>query len=291
MQSSFRSFLTCLFLIIEHVTLGATLVSPREFTDVFAPDGTLVPFQVLPSRYQQVYRSSEFGDFGGKGMWISQIAFRKYFPIEVSARAIMEFRLTTTFKAPDELELALDKNVGANVARVWGPALRMLTQTSEPSCASVKCFQYDFPLDTPFYYEPAKGHLLMEVYNYEFQGDPFNELAQANMSCAEGDGSSKAQALLSEPATAQTNSCALVTRFSFAPYAPTFVRGSSKLLGDGAFEIQLTGVRDHSIIFERSADFTSWQPVSTNQVERQDITLRDPTPDRVRSFYRVVVPD
>ncbi len=142
------------------------LVVPNALSTTQGDTGNLFPlFSAQPIRYQQVFKSSEFSRLNPGGGLINRIAFRGHGPGIPFAGAIpqLQVNLSTTSKAPDELSSTFASNVGSDDTQVFSGALATaVSYDGDPTD-----FEIVISFNTPFYYDPAKGNLLLDVRNVE----------------------------------------------------------------------------------------------------------------------------
>jgi Phosphoesterase family/Dockerin type I domain len=140
------------------------VVAPNEWSTVQADTGNLFPFfSSQPIRYQQVFDASQFTRFATGGELISSIAFRGHGPgIPFTATMPqLQVNLSTTSKSPDGLSSTFADNVGADATQVFsGPLQTAVTSTGGPTS-----FEVVIHFTTPFFYDPAKGNLLLDITN------------------------------------------------------------------------------------------------------------------------------
>jgi hypothetical protein len=114
-------------------------------------------------RYQQVYAASEFLSSG----WITQLAFRPDgvtgFAFASTISNIM-IDFSTTSHAPDSLSTTFANNIGLDDTTVFNGALHLASADTGPA-GGPKDFDIIIALNTPFFYNPAAGNLLLDVRN------------------------------------------------------------------------------------------------------------------------------
>lgn len=290
-----RFVFSLLFLLTSYQQgISGSLVSLPKYLNSLAPNFEGTPFAASqPVRYQQMYSSNDFAVFEHTGMWLTQIAYRLRFPDSILSGLSehMEFFLSISHSPPEGLAQNLDRNVGIRQTQVWGPAVRKFDETQEPfQTNALTRFSFDFDFDVPFFYDPQEGNLLVEIHTRDSVNLTMGRIV-ADSSC-EIDSSSRAASFLAHPNDPVLfDSCALVTRFKFASFAPMLIRGTTTFTKDGQLRMQMTGVRDHVVTLERSVDFINWQSVATNYVETPPFTITDSNPDPKGGFYRIAVPE
>ena len=145
---------------------GGPLVAPNEWSTALGDAGNLFPlFSSKPMRYQQVFDASQFSRLNPGGGVINRIAFRGHGPGTpfTGTVAQLQINLSTTSKTPDGLSSIFGENVGPNDAQVFsGPFQTAVTFTGDPTN-----FEVVINFTTPFYYDPTKGNLLLDVRNLQ----------------------------------------------------------------------------------------------------------------------------
>lgn len=145
------------------VFLGPLIV-PNQWAGAQGDTGNLFPlFSPQPIRYQQVFDSGQFSRLQAGGGLINRIAFRGHgpgTPFTASAPQL-QVNLSTTNKTPDGLSSVFTENVGGDDTQVYsGPFSTAVTFNGDPGN-----FEVVISFTTPFYYDPAKGNLLLDVRN------------------------------------------------------------------------------------------------------------------------------
>jgi hypothetical protein len=144
--------------------VNGPLVVPNEWSTAQGDFGNLFPlFSANPIRYQQVFDAGQFARLNSGGGLINRIAFRGHGPGVpfTGTVAQLQVNLSTTSKAPDGLSSTFADNVGADDAQVFsGPFQAAVTFTGDPTN-----FEVAINFTTPFFYDPTKGNLLLDVRN------------------------------------------------------------------------------------------------------------------------------
>jgi hypothetical protein len=205
-------------LFLALFTTGAALA---QSSFIYAPAGsqtvegnssTMDPFTSSSFRFQQVYSASLFGP----GPWlISQIAFRidggstNQVDMFFSGSSLT---LSTTARAPDALSPVFADNRGldAVTVRTGGAGFGGLP----PSPGSTAPFSSTFSFQTPFYYTPAQGNLLIEFAGVA--GDAALPGAMDAQSTA-GDSVSWVYALNNLASSGTPSTLGLITRLQVSP--------------------------------------------------------------------------
>src|SRR6202011_1478767 len=118
-----------------------------------------------PIRYQQVFDASQFSRLSPGGGLINRIAFRGHGPGVpfTGTVAQLQINLSTTSKSPDGLSSTFAQNVGADDTQVFsGPFQTAITFNGDPGN-----FEVVVNFTTPFFYNPSKGNLLLDIRNTE----------------------------------------------------------------------------------------------------------------------------
>lgn len=118
-------------------------------------------FGTFTARIQQVYSAFEFASLSAPIARIDAVSFRldaASLQTFIGARTFSMF-LSTTMRSPENLSTVFDDNTGSDVALVFGrPILFRTTGSGEP-----RPFEVRIPLTSPFYYEPEKGNLCLDM--------------------------------------------------------------------------------------------------------------------------------
>jgi len=144
---------------------GGTITTPGSARTVEGNSDNLYPFNGEPIRYQQVIAASEFT--GGAG-WITQLVLR---PDGASGAAFSEtltnvrINLSTTTRPYNSLSKDFSQNTGPDEKTVLDGALALSSAFSGPD-GGPKDFDIVITFQTPFWYDPAAGNLLLDVRNF-----------------------------------------------------------------------------------------------------------------------------
>jgi hypothetical protein len=123
-------------------------------------------------RYQQVFSATQFGDFPSGGSLITAIAFR---PDAVFASPFnqehpsVQIDLSTTAKGPGALSGTFSENVGVDNVTVYDRGPLTISSSFAGPANGPKVFDITIPLATPFFYDPAKGNLLLDIRRFSDQ--------------------------------------------------------------------------------------------------------------------------
>jgi phosphatidylinositol-3-phosphatase len=217
------------------------LVVPNEWSTAQGDAGNLFPlFSSQPIRYQQVFDAAQFSRLNPGGGLINRIAFRGHGPGTpfTGTVAQLQVNLSTTSKTPDGLSSTFAENVGADDTQVFsGPFQTAVTFTGDPTN-----FEVVINFTTPFYYDPAKGNLLLEVRNTQGGSEVPPNDQELDGTSATGDSLSRVYNYgdVSAAAAGQTggvdqmDSYGLITRFNTISAASRKTHGTA-----GTFDVPL----------------------------------------------------
>lgn len=145
---------------------------PNNLATIEAGNNNAFPFDIAASslssqRYQQVYSAGQFAAVPGGG-YITQIIFRpdtgSHGSAFSSTLGSMTIQLSTTTAGPDGLNTTFANNIGTNAVTVYYGSLPLNSACTGPANGP-KDFDIAINLKTPFFYNPAQGNLLMDVWN------------------------------------------------------------------------------------------------------------------------------
>jgi hypothetical protein len=199
------------------------IVVPNSLANVGGSNNNNYPFNnsFASQRYQQVYAASEFSMISGPHDLV-EIRLR---PNQTSSftpwtsQITLDMRFSTTSRAPDQLSLNFDENVGLDETVVYSGQATLSTNQTGPSAGGAAMeFDIIITLQNPFPYDPAMGHLLMEVRR---EGATTGRALDAHT--ATGDGVSRlftGSTGNSSSPSGSVSSLGLVTMFVFQPAGP-----------------------------------------------------------------------
>jgi hypothetical protein len=170
--------------------------------------------------------------------------------------------LSTTLKGADSLSAVFAENIGGDETVVFGPRNYIPPGSARPmgSCPNPEPFGtgQEMDLDSPFFYDPARGNLLMDLRHlgnsWMFPTDPPLDSHKLDAQTILGDSVSRVAAFSVTTNMAEVvDTTGLVVQFQFDPipslsvrfetntlvvtfplYPTAFVLQSSDLLGPGA---------------------------------------------------------
>jgi len=204
---------------------GVDLVVPNDAENQEGNDASVVPFVIAvggTERYQQVYEASQFSAVKAGGSFVTEIYFRPdcYYGTGGSLTTNLLVNFSTTSKMPDQLSSVFAENVGQDDTRVFGPGKLIAGGEGGPTNNCPRgLFTGDslnrILLDTPFFYNPARGNLLLDArvsgVNQNFPGG--GQLDAVNVP---SDSVSRVYAYPVESTVAnQMDTIGLVTGFGF----------------------------------------------------------------------------
>ena len=150
--------------IFTQSIFGGPLVVPNKWSTAQGDAGNLLPvFSAQPIRYQQVFDTSQFSRLNPGGGLINRMAFRGHGPGVpfTGTVAQLQVNLSTTSKTPDGLSSTFAENVGSDDTQVFSGSL----PTAVTFTGDATNFEVVVNFTTPFFYNPAKGNLLLDVRN------------------------------------------------------------------------------------------------------------------------------
>jgi phosphatidylinositol-3-phosphatase len=221
--------------------IAGPLVVPNEWSSAFGDAGNLFPlFSPSPMRYQQIFDAAQFSRLNNGGGLINRVAFRGHGPGIPFTGSVpqLQVNLSTTSKTHDGLSSTFADNVGPDDTQVFsGPFQTAVTFTGDPTN-----FEVVINFTTPFFYDPNKGNLLLDIRNLQGAVEvPPNDQELDGTSTA-GDSVSRVYNLGSATATTagqtggvdEKDSYGLITRFNAINVVSRKVHGAA-----GTFDIGL----------------------------------------------------
>jgi hypothetical protein len=148
-------------------TIFANQIVPNGFDTIAGGANDAYPFfsgqeGQSSQRYQQVYNSDQFSNFG-TGQYITELAFR---PVSVingttynDSVPTLQVSLSTTSYAADGLSTVFSTNITGTPQVVYDGAWSVTGNLA----SGVNPFDIVLPLQTPFFYDPNSGNLLLDV--------------------------------------------------------------------------------------------------------------------------------
>lgn len=146
---------------------GISVVVPKEYETTNTFQSSDIPFGLrTPVHYQQVFDASEFTKVPQGGAFITDIYIgngcgggNTAFTTNLVAN------LSTTTKSPDGLSSRFAENVGADSTTVFTPKEYHVEGSLRcgPGFFTKSEFVSPMHLDVPFFYNPSKGNLLLDL--------------------------------------------------------------------------------------------------------------------------------
>jgi hypothetical protein len=266
---------------------AVSIVVPNNLATNEASNNNTFPFDIADSsvssqRYQQVYGSGDFSAIPGGG-YITQILFRPDAGVHGSAftstLSYVFIQLSTTSAGPDGLSTTYANNIGADAATVYSGSLALSSADTGPANGP-KDFDIVINLKTPFFYNPARGNLLMDVWNYDGGSSTYFDAVWTS-----GDAVSRVYTFLGYNATSgSTDSAGLVTKFTIVPPLLSFNPSSTDLMlswttNAAGWHLQTT-----------TNPANGWSNFSGSTQTQGANVIADVSPTNSSQFFRLVYP-
>src|SRR5688572_25016887 len=155
-----------------------SVVSPHQYADSEGPDRTGIWPQA--SRAQGITHRSEFDALPVGGAWLTEIRFRPdgVVPVgEVASFGRVQFSLSVTQVDPLDISFTFADNVTGTPVVVYNAAWSSTVINPDPPGAATRPFDFRFHLETPYFYNPAEGNLLIDSI-FEMPGPALNNYAR-----------------------------------------------------------------------------------------------------------------
>jgi hypothetical protein len=233
--------------------LAGPLVAPNDWSTAQGDAGNLFPlFSSKPMRYQQVFDAGQFSRLNPGGGLINRIAFRGHGPgVPFTANVPqLQVNLSTTSKTPDGLSSTFAENVGPNDTQVFsGPLQTAITFTGDPTN-----FEVTLIFTTPFFYDPTKGNLLLDVRNLQGGTEVPPNDQELDGTSANGDATSRVYNFGDASATGagstggvdEKDSYGLITRFNAINAVSRKVHGAAGTFDAGLPLVGTPGIECRS---------------------------------------------
>ena len=204
-----------------------TIVSPGAYEDIEGPNSSAGDFPEA-ARDQGIAHRSEFDALPVGGAWLTEIRFRPdgLVPVgEVASFGRVQISLSVTQVDPLDISSTFAANITGTPVEVYNAAWSSTVINPDPPGAATRPFDFRFPLETPYFYNPAEGNLLFDNI-FEMPGSGVNGLAridndQSNVFASEKQsiwsGSLGVDSSVSFPATFTT-----INEYVFIPEPSTF---------------------------------------------------------------------
>ncbi|MBI3867461.1 MAG: hypothetical protein HY299_02935 [Verrucomicrobia bacterium] len=182
------------------------------------------------SRYQQIYDASQFSSLPPGGALLSYIEFRSGCgsrnAVIFSNNAAIFLTISTTQKAVDGLSPRFADNLGPDQITVFSNELFLVLGDNGPCDSRPKATDWraHLFLQAPFFYDPHKGNLLLDMRIPKGTLTRQNflvDLMDTEIVSTFGDSMSRMVGAGLNATNAETiDSAGLVTQFHFVPYPP-----------------------------------------------------------------------
>ena len=117
-----------------------------------------------PVRYQQVFAASQFSRVPEGGAYLTYIWFRRNCASSNSWTVTnLQVNLSTTLKEPDQLDPMFSENIGDDEIVAFETKDYFPPPLNGSSCPNTQPFANSMQLDRPFFYDPARGNLLLDM--------------------------------------------------------------------------------------------------------------------------------
>ena len=141
-----------------------SVVSPHQYADSEAPDRSGIWPEA--ARSQGIAHRSEFDALPVGGAWLTEIRFRPdgAVPVgEVASFGRVQFSLSVTQVDPLDISFTFADNITGTPVVVYNAAWSSTVINPDPPGAETRPFDFRFPLETPYFYNPAEGNLLFDA--------------------------------------------------------------------------------------------------------------------------------
>ena len=148
-------------IVIGQVTLAqeVRIVAPAGLE---SSDGSLsVPNEAnLVVRTQELWAASDFGDLPEGGAWLIGYADRLDASATNGATLTQDVTISISTSPRDSIARSYDANIGDDVVQVFSGEVTRQYQVAD---GSTNPFGTPFVFETPFFYDPSKGDLLLDL--------------------------------------------------------------------------------------------------------------------------------
>jgi hypothetical protein len=158
------------------------IVSPGAYEDIEGPNQSL-PNWPEAARHQGIIHRSEFDALPVGGAWLTEIRFRPdgAVPVgEVASFGRVQWSLSVTQVDPLNISSTFANNITGTPVVVYNAAWSSTVTNPNPPGAEIRPFDFRLPLETPYFYNPADGNLLMDII-FEMPGSGVNNLARFDL--------------------------------------------------------------------------------------------------------------
>ena len=158
-----------------------SVVSPHQYADSEGPNRSEGNWPEA-ARSQSITHRSEFDALPVGGAWLTEIRYRPDGAVPVGAVASfgrVQFSLSVTQVDPLDISFTFAANITGTPVVVYNAAWSSTVINPDPPGAETRRFDFRFPLETPYFYNPAEGNLLYDIIR-EMPG-PGNGLARNDL--------------------------------------------------------------------------------------------------------------
>jgi hypothetical protein len=154
------------------------IVSPGAYEDIEGPNRSGI--WPAAARGQSIAHRSEFDALPVGGAWLTEIRFRPdgAVPVgQVASFGRVQISLSVTQVDPLDISFTFADNIAGTPVVVYNAAWSSTVVNPNPPGAETRPFDLRFPLETPYFYNPAEGNLLQDII-WEMPGSGVNGLAR-----------------------------------------------------------------------------------------------------------------
>lgn len=155
-----------------------SVVSPHQYADSEGPDRSGIWPEA--ARAQGIAHRSEFDALPVGGAWLTEIRFRPDGAVhvgEVASFGRVQISLSVTQVDPLDISFTFADNITGTPVEVHNAAWSSTVINPDPPGAETRPFDFRIPLETPYFYNPAEGNLLVDSI-FEMPGSGVNDLAR-----------------------------------------------------------------------------------------------------------------
>jgi len=155
------------------------IVSPGAYEDIEGPDRSGIGWPEA-WRDQDIAHRSEFDALPVGGAWLTEIRRRPdgAVPVgEVASFGRYQFSLSVTQVDPLDISSTFADNITGTPVEVYNAAWSSTVINPNPPGAETRPFDFRFPLETPYFYNPAEGNLLIDTI-FEMPGSGLRNLVR-----------------------------------------------------------------------------------------------------------------
>jgi len=157
------------------------IVSPGAYEDIEGPNRSGIWPEA--ARGQGIAHRSEFDALPVGGAWLTEIRFRPdgVVPVgQVASFGRVQWSLSVTQVDPLDISFTFAANITGTPVEVYNAAWSSTVINPNPPGAETRLFDFRFPLETPYFYNPAEGNLLMDII-WEMPGSGVNDSARFDL--------------------------------------------------------------------------------------------------------------